>query len=98
MKANRAMLDLPSNIATVKKATLAQKPWIVPIPDTAKLRCWTSKGAMLQTSGIVAPALQLCAAVLKKVQRPTVDYNRVEIDLHGGPSFAGNQLPWTRPN
>lgn len=45
-KANRAMVDLLSSIATQKNATpaqialawlLAQKPWIVPIPGTTKL-------------------------------------------------------------
>ena len=53
VEANRAMLDLPGNLATAKKATqaqialawlLVQKPWIVPIPGATKLRCWTSKG------------------------------------------------------
>jgi aryl-alcohol dehydrogenase-like predicted oxidoreductase len=46
LKANQAMVDLPSDIAARKKATpaqialawlLAQKPWIVPIPGTTKL-------------------------------------------------------------
>jgi aryl-alcohol dehydrogenase-like predicted oxidoreductase len=45
-KANQALVDLLSAIATRKKATpaqialawlLAQKPWIVPIPGTTKL-------------------------------------------------------------
>jgi aryl-alcohol dehydrogenase-like predicted oxidoreductase len=45
-KANQALVDLVSTIATKKKATpaqialawlLAQKPWIVPIPGTTKL-------------------------------------------------------------
>ncbi|MCJ7449682.1 MAG: aldo/keto reductase [Bacteroidales bacterium] len=45
-KANQAMVDLLARIAEMKKATpaqialawlLAQKPWIVPIPDTRKL-------------------------------------------------------------
>jgi hypothetical protein len=38
VEVNRAMLDLPGNIAT------AQKPWVVPIPDATKLRSWTSAG------------------------------------------------------
>ncbi len=47
LKANQAMVDLLSDIAAQKKATpaqialawlLAQKPWIVPIPGTTKLR------------------------------------------------------------
>ena len=46
LKANQALVDLLSAIATRKKATpaqialawlLAQKPWIVPIPGTTKL-------------------------------------------------------------
>jgi aryl-alcohol dehydrogenase-like predicted oxidoreductase len=46
MKANQAMVNLLTNIATQKKATpaqialawlLAQKPWIAPIPGTTKL-------------------------------------------------------------
>ncbi|HEY0701210.1 MAG TPA: aldo/keto reductase, partial [Candidatus Acidoferrales bacterium] len=46
MKANQAMVDLLTSIATRKKATpaqialawiLAQKPWMVPIPGTTKL-------------------------------------------------------------
>ena len=46
MKANRAFVDLLSDIAAKKKATpaqvalawiLAQKPWMVPIPGTKKL-------------------------------------------------------------
>jgi aryl-alcohol dehydrogenase-like predicted oxidoreductase len=46
LKANQALVDLLSGIATRKKATpaqialawlLAQKPWIVPIPGTTKL-------------------------------------------------------------
>src|SRR5712672_433754 len=47
MKANQALVDLLGNIARRKKATvaqvalawlLAQKPWIVPIPGTTKLK------------------------------------------------------------
>ena len=47
MKANHALVDLLGNIAQRKKATpaqialawlLAQKPWIVPIPGTTKLK------------------------------------------------------------
>ena len=47
VKANKAMVDLLSSIAEKKKATqaqialawlLAQKPWIVPIPGTTKLK------------------------------------------------------------
>jgi aryl-alcohol dehydrogenase-like predicted oxidoreductase len=46
-KANQALVDLLGEIATRKKATpaqialawlLAQKPWIVPIPGTTKLK------------------------------------------------------------
>ena len=46
LKANQALIDLISRIATRKRATtaqvalawlLAQKPWIVPIPGTTKL-------------------------------------------------------------
>jgi aryl-alcohol dehydrogenase-like predicted oxidoreductase len=46
-KANHALVDLLTNVATRKKATpaqialawlLAQKPWIVPIPGTTKLQ------------------------------------------------------------
>jgi aryl-alcohol dehydrogenase-like predicted oxidoreductase len=46
-KANQALVDLLTNVATRKKATpaqialawlLAQKPWIVPIPGTTKLQ------------------------------------------------------------
>src|SRR5258708_2305587 len=46
LKANQALVDLLTAIATRKKATtaqvalawlLAQKPWIVPIPGTTKL-------------------------------------------------------------
>ena len=47
MKANRALVDLLGSIAQRKQATpaqiaiawlLAQKPWIVPIPGTTKVR------------------------------------------------------------
>jgi len=47
LKANKALVDLLGSIAQRKKATpaqialawlLAQKPWIVPIPGTTKMR------------------------------------------------------------
>jgi aryl-alcohol dehydrogenase-like predicted oxidoreductase len=47
LKANQALIDLLGRIAKKKKATpaqialawlLAQKPWIVPVPGTTKLR------------------------------------------------------------
>ena len=49
LKANQALIDLLASIAKRKNATpaqialawlLAQKPWIVPIPGTTKLRVW----------------------------------------------------------
>ena len=47
MKANQAMIDLLNDVAKQKNATpaqialawlLAQKPWIVPIPGTTKIK------------------------------------------------------------
>jgi aryl-alcohol dehydrogenase-like predicted oxidoreductase len=37
LKANQALIDLLAEIGKRKKATPAQKPWIVPIPGTTKL-------------------------------------------------------------
>lgn len=68
-KANRALVDLLSEIATRKRASpaqialawlLAQKPWIVPIPGTTKLH--------RLEENIGAAAVELSAADLREIE------------------------------
>lgn len=69
LKANQALVDLLGRIAAQKKATpaqialtwlLAQKPWIVPIPDTTKLH--------RLEENIGAVAIELTAGDLREIE------------------------------
>jgi aryl-alcohol dehydrogenase-like predicted oxidoreductase len=71
-KANRAVVDLLSEIATRKKATpaqialawvLAQKPWMVPIPGTTKLH--------RVEENVGAAAVELTPADLREIEEAT---------------------------
>jgi aryl-alcohol dehydrogenase-like predicted oxidoreductase len=71
-KANRALVDLLSEIATRKNATpaqialawvLAQKPWIVPIPGTTKLH--------RLDENVAASAVELSANDLREIEEAT---------------------------
>ena len=73
LKANRVLVDLLGAIAARKRATaaqialawlLAQKPWIVPIPGTTKLR--------RLEENIGAEAVELTAADLDEIERASV--------------------------
>jgi aryl-alcohol dehydrogenase-like predicted oxidoreductase len=72
LKANRALIDLIGAIASRKKATtaqialawlLAQKPWIVPIPGTTKLK--------RIDENIAATTLELTPDDLREIDRVT---------------------------
>lgn len=79
MKANQALIDVLESIAQQKKATvaqislawlLAQKPWIVPIPGTTKLR--------RLEENIGAVGLELTADDLREINSATA-----AITVHG---------------
>jgi aryl-alcohol dehydrogenase-like predicted oxidoreductase len=78
-KANQALIDRVSEIAKRKKATpaqialawlLAQKPWIVPIPGTTKLR--------RLEENIAAASIELTSDDLEEIENATAN-----IDVHG---------------
>ena len=79
MQANQALIAALDSVAQRKKATvaqislawlLAQKPWIVPIPGTTKLR--------RLEENIGAVALELTADELREIDRATAN-----ITVHG---------------
>jgi aryl-alcohol dehydrogenase-like predicted oxidoreductase len=78
-KANQVLVDMLGDIATRKKATpaqialawlLAQKPWIVPIPGTTKLK--------RLEENIGAAAVALTVDDLREI-----DHAASEINVHG---------------
>ena len=73
-KANQALVDLLSDIATRKNATpaqialawvLAQKPWMVPIPGTTKLH--------RLDENVAAAAVELSTDDLRDIEEATAE-------------------------